>query len=335
MSDPSVSIVIRAKNEVGSIGRALHAVFSQDLKPAEVIVVDSGSTDGTLDVVKRYPVKLVSIPPEAFTFGYALNVGTDNAAGELAVYLSADAEPADAKWLNNLVAPFADQMVAGVYGKQVAYPGHNPIEEWKLARIYGPLKRVQTDNPFFSNANSCIRRSVWQQTPFVESLPGTEDHVWAKSVQGRGLSIVYQPGAVVFHSHRTGLRDMYRRRFREAQGLRLTKGGWWWVLSRLAHPPLRGWVSVASFLIGRRYSYRWVGYALVSETLEWWASIAGSIGMQTPGGEASPASARSLVDLGRPAPSVSPEGSGMSRTELSGGDHGEVEGGGQTKCESS
>jgi rhamnosyltransferase len=103
-----VSIVIRAKNEARFIGETLAAIGRQEgVGQVEVIVVDSGSTDGTQDIVRGYPARLIEIPPETFTYGRALNLGVAAARGGVVVSLSAHSLPAHERWLANLVRNFA------------------------------------------------------------------------------------------------------------------------------------------------------------------------------------------------------------------------------------
>lgn len=276
---PQVSIVIRAKNEVEHIGGVLDAVYEQQFKDFEVIFVDSGSTDGTLELVAQYPVILMTIPPESFSFGYSLNAGTERARGEYVAYLSAHALPVDSAWLGNLISPFADPQVGGVYGRQVAHPWHNPFQAWKLSKFFRNDSRTEGTKPFFSNANSCIRRSVWQSVPFCESLTGTEDFLWAKMAQLKGFKIMYQPEASVFHSHEEKLRDAYQRKLRDIQGRCQVYGACATLVERVLRPPVRSWASASAYLLGHEGGRRWILHALAFESVVWWASVVGSTRM--------------------------------------------------------
>ena len=104
----SVSVVIRAKNEARFIGDTLTALFDDNaLAPRQVVVVDSGSTDGTQAVVRSFPTTLVQIRPDEFTYGYALNLGVASVDAEIVATLSAHSLPVNADWLRNLVQPFS------------------------------------------------------------------------------------------------------------------------------------------------------------------------------------------------------------------------------------
>ena len=141
----TASVIINARNEEANIAACLEAVLSQRFSgDFEVIVVDSGSTDRTVEIVQQYPVRLCQTPPEEFSWGGNRNVGARVAQGEYVVYLGADALPTDERWLSNLVAGFDAEDVAGVYGRQVARDWAYPMEKFYLHYTYGPERRVQS-----------------------------------------------------------------------------------------------------------------------------------------------------------------------------------------------
>jgi glycosyltransferase involved in cell wall biosynthesis len=114
---PKCSIVIRSYNEEKHIGRLLTGILKQSVKDLEIILVDSGSTDATTAIASRYPVRIISIDPEEFTFGRSLNIGCREAEGEFIVISSAHIYPMYADWLERMLSPFEDSKVALVYGQ--------------------------------------------------------------------------------------------------------------------------------------------------------------------------------------------------------------------------
>ena len=135
------SIVIRTKNEAASIAETLGRIEDQDFSGSyEVVVVDSGSTDSTLQIVKKYEVKLIQIPQKEFSYGRSLNVGADIAKGTYVVNLSAHAFPRDKGWLTNLIACFDEVDVAAVYGRQLSVGKLNPFEANKNEQFFGTEK---------------------------------------------------------------------------------------------------------------------------------------------------------------------------------------------------
>lgn len=200
-----VSIVIRSKNEERFIGQVLEQIFSQDFRePFEVLVLDSGSADQTLQIVSRFPVRLYQTDPKAFTFGRALNYGASLAAGDNVVYLSAHCVPVNDQWLAKLIAPLEDETVVATFGRQEPVMGVNLIEELELSAVF-PQDPDRPPMSIFSNANCAIRRWVIEKYPFDEGIPASEDFLWRKLLPEEMRS-VYVPTASVYHSHPLSLR---------------------------------------------------------------------------------------------------------------------------------
>lgn len=224
------SILIRTKNEAKDIARTLALVRDQSLPPDEIIVIDSGSTDGTIALVQQHrDIQLLTMRPEDFTFGRSLNLGCAATDADIIVMLSAHAFPCDRDWLQHLVQPFVDPQVAGVYGKQVPHVDAYPPVERDYRSFYSDQPRVQA-NPnevgdrAFSNANAAIRRQWWEKRPFDETLSGCEDVEWAWAMLTLGTKIMYVPEAAVYHSHNEPLRQVYRRTYRETLALHTLYG---------------------------------------------------------------------------------------------------------------
>ena len=217
MTSPRASIVVRCYNEAEHIGKLLHGVYEQTVDDVEVILVDSGSTDGTLDVAKRYPIdEVVYIDPEEFSFGRALNFGCDAASGEFCVFASAHVYPTRNDWLERLLEKFDDDDVALVYGKQRG----NEVTKYSEKRIFRqwfPERDIDHQNyPFCNNANAAIRRELWEEFPYDEEVTGLEDLEWAKRVQEAGYEISYASDAEIIHVHEETAKEIYNRYRREA-----------------------------------------------------------------------------------------------------------------------
>ncbi len=207
---PTVSVVIRCRDEAAVIGGVVTAVLAQRGAPGfEVLALDSGSRDDTLAILARQPVRVAHVPPEAFSYGMALNRGARLARGEIIVYLSAHCEPVGRDWLAALVGPFAaEASVVAVFGRQVPIPGVNPIEAMTTLRNFpiAPPAGVR-----FSTANGALRRAAVLTRAFDAEVAIAEDHLWALAL-GPAERIVYVPEAVVRHSHPMSLRH-WRQRF--------------------------------------------------------------------------------------------------------------------------
>jgi hypothetical protein len=198
---PAVSIIIRTKNEERWIGHCLSMIFQQDYKDFEVILVDNASTDHTVEVAKRYSLaRIVNI--ERFRPGHALNEGIRASVGRYIVCLSAHCVPKGTNWLACLLDNFKnDHKLAGVYGRQLPVSFTDPVDKRDLLIVFGQDRRVQVKDYFFHNANSILRRDVWDAFPFDEEVTNIEDRVWGKAVTTAGYHIVYDPEAAVYHHH--------------------------------------------------------------------------------------------------------------------------------------
>lgn len=210
------SIVLPTKNGEEYLDEVLAAIFAQQVDFAfEVIVIDSGSTDRTLEILRRYPVTLLEIPPLEFNHGETRNRAIRQAKGEFIALLTQDATPADPLWLASLIDAFEDPTVAGVFGPHLTRRDCDPIEARNLVQHFlnfgAERTRYQIRSEeeylanqglydFFSNCNSCLRRSVWERLPFrVTDM--SEDQMWAQDILKSGLVKVYEPKAAVYHSH--------------------------------------------------------------------------------------------------------------------------------------
>jgi len=194
-----VSIIIRTKNEERWITSCLQAVFDQDHKDIEVIIVDNYSTDKTVEKAKKFNVRVIST--EDYLPGKAINQGIRAAKGEIIVCLSAHCIPVNKQWLSHLIADLSDIRIAGVYGRQEPMSFSSDFDKRDLLITFGLDKRVQVKDSFFHNANSAFRRHLWEEIPFDEKVTNIEDRVWAEEVIKRGYQIVYEPQASVFHYH--------------------------------------------------------------------------------------------------------------------------------------
>ena len=193
--------MIRTRNEEKWIGRCLTAISMQDVPQFEIVLVDNDSVDGTLEIAGRFGCRVVSIPRREFRYGKALNLGIEHATGEYVAIVSGHCIPTHDHWLASLVANFSDKTVAGVYGRQVPLPDSDAVDKRDLWTTFGVERRVQRTEHFFHNANSMIRRDVWQELPFDDALNGVEDRDWALKMVERGYTIVYEPLAAVHHHH--------------------------------------------------------------------------------------------------------------------------------------
>lgn len=216
-----ISIIIPAKDEAQNIARCLEGVFNQEVSYSyDVAVIDSGSTDNTTGIVQLFPkVKLIEIPPETFGHGRTRNLGAEMTGGHVIVYLNADAVPADTRWLHHLAAPLLDgpdKDLAGVFGRHLPKAGCHLYMARDLLNSMPPDRpevRTQAtalDFMIFSTVSCAIRRDRWQADPFQDDIAIAEDQQWARRILEKGFKILYQPAAMVYHSHNYSPQELYK-----------------------------------------------------------------------------------------------------------------------------
>tara|TARA_Y100000739_G_C20603668_1_gene464332 strand:+ start:233 stop:1534 length:1302 start_codon:yes stop_codon:yes gene_type:complete len=196
-----ISIIVRTKNEERWIGHCLKAIYKQNFPSFEVILVDNNSTDSTLEIAKRFPIKRF-LNIEKFLPGKAINLGIKASSGNLICCISAHCVPKNNNWLTILSKNIIEKpKIGGVYGRQIPTSFTEAIDKRDLVIVFGKDKRIQKKDYFFHNANSMFRRDIWERFNFDEEVTNIEDRVWGKKLVEEGLSIVYEPEAEVFHHH--------------------------------------------------------------------------------------------------------------------------------------
>ena len=227
-----VTIVIPTFNAGPMLDQVLSAIDSQncDVRP-ELVAIDSGSTDGTLERLQRHRATVLSVQPGTFNHGETRNAALARVDAMFAVLLVQDAVPVSSAWLGALLDPLLkDARVAGSFARQAPAPGASEItthylSRWvaaaEQARTVGPLAQEDFDrlSPVqrhavcaFDNVCSCIRTSVWREHPFRKTAIA-EDLEWARDVLLAGYRIAYAPAAVVRHSHERSVRYELQRTY--------------------------------------------------------------------------------------------------------------------------
>ncbi|MER9406669.1 glycosyltransferase family 2 protein [Mesorhizobium caraganae] len=233
------SIIIPVKNGLPHIADVYKMIAKQSVDfEFEVIVIDSGSTDGSLQAVpvddERF--RLVEIPPASFGHGRTRNLGAELARGELCVFLTHDAVPANSHWLAELVRPLReDSRIAAAFGRHIAHRDASPFVSWELEAHFAGLKRwpvvwisdareyarnqgLRQVFHFYSDNSSCLRKSVWKRHPYPD-VSFAEDQLWAKIIVEAGYRKAFSWDSIVHHSHEYSFWDRLSRSYDESKAL--------------------------------------------------------------------------------------------------------------------
>jgi len=267
-----ISIIILSKNAGVSFATLLQRLSSQKLAGSyEIIVLDSGSTDSTLEIAHSFPTKITRIKPEEFHHGRTRNLGAELASGRILVYITQDALPLYDNWLQKLTEDLNDPRVAMVVGRQIPWPDTKPPEKFFYS-YYFPEHKIEVvsgapdyyrDNMFISNVNSAIKKDVWQQFKFSEKVVLAEDKEFARRALLAGWKIVYRPDAVVYHAHDFSLRSIFQRSLDAGvalkQGVNVPRSRNL-VINRLGY-----FMSEAGYIMANQRWWKWLPYSVAYE----------------------------------------------------------------------
>ena len=220
MDNPLVSIIIRSFNEGWALRETLPALRAQEYTNWELIAIDSGSTDGSVELIRQAePRHFIEIEPHEYNPGRVMNRGMRISRGDYGVFLNADATPEGKNWLRPLVTALLDSNTAAVYGRQIPRPDCRAVFARDYDRCFGPNRESASWDHFFSMASSGIRKDIWARRGFLETIQYSEDDEYTRWCRARGYRVVYVPGSIVTHSHNYTPAQAYKRNFGEGRAL--------------------------------------------------------------------------------------------------------------------
>lgn len=227
MSPVKFSIIIPVKNGIKTLPALLAGIESQtEYNNSEIIIIDSGSQDGSIEFLNRKDVNLIQIKPEAFNHGATRNLGVSHARGEFVFFSVQDAYVEDPELFEKMVAYFEDPQVAGVCGQQIVPhdKDKNPHEWFRPFSSPQPRRiRFNNEDEFWSlapkvkreicawdNVISMYRKEILLRLPFEPVVFG-EDMLWGKAALLSGYTLIYDYSARVNHYHYHYPEYTYRR----------------------------------------------------------------------------------------------------------------------------
>jgi rhamnosyltransferase len=243
MSEPLVSIILRSYNEGWALRETLPALRTQSHTRWELIVIDSGSTDGSVELIKKMsPRHFVQIEPHEYNPARVMNHGMMLTRSNFGIFLNADATPRGDNWLAPLVAGLANPNVAAVFGRQIPRPNCDAVYAHDYERCFGPNRESAHWPHFFSMASSGIRKDIWMQRGFNDRMQYSEDDEYTRWCAMRGHQILYVPESVAMHSHNYTPTQAWKRSYGEGKALAAVwprfSMDWNWPSAVLA-----GWVN--------------------------------------------------------------------------------------------
>lgn len=220
MKDPQVSIIMRSFNEAWALRETLPALQSQEFTDWELIVIDSGSTDGSQDLIRTArPAHFVQITPAEYNPSRVMNRGMRLARGEVCIFLNADATPQGARWLRPMVEALRSPQVAACFGRQIPRPDCQAVFACDYERCFGPDREAARWEHFFSMVSSGLRKDVWARRGFREDLQYAEDDEYTRWCRSQGFEVVYVPQSVAMHSHNYTDAQAWKRSFGDARAM--------------------------------------------------------------------------------------------------------------------
>jgi rhamnosyltransferase len=211
---------MRSFNEAWALKDTLPALGSQDYRDWELIVFDSGSGDGSVDLIRAArPRHFIQLLPQDYNPSRVMNQGMALAGTPTVIFLNADATPQGTNWLRPLATALEDPETAAVFGRQIPRPDCDAVFAHDYERCFGTARESATWDHFFSMVSSGLRKDIWARRGFLEAMQYSEDDEYTRWCRAQGFRVVYCPDSVVMHSHNYTPQQAYKRSFGEAWAL--------------------------------------------------------------------------------------------------------------------
>lgn len=264
-----ISVVIPTYNAEQYIDGLLKSLIEQTVRP-EIVVIDSSSSDRTVEIAESRGAKVLRIRKEDFNHGGTRNLGVEKTSGDLVVFLTQDAMPSDPDCIANLTRPLEDSEIAASYGRQL--PREDAVPTEKFARCFNypeksslkswsNIPELGIKTFFFSNVCSAVRKKEFKKVGgFPEKLIMFEDMLLAARLLQDGYKIAYAAGAKVVHSHNYNWVQQFRRY--EMAGLSFSGNPWFLEYAKGRNEGISFLKEEMKFLVKRKMYY-WSVYALI------------------------------------------------------------------------
>jgi rhamnosyltransferase len=220
MTDPLITIAMRSYNEAWALRETLPALRAQEYTNWELLVFDSGSSDGSVELIRAaQPRQLVELLPHDYNPSRVMNQAMELARTDVVIFLNADATPQGPHWLRPLAATLQNPCIAAAFSRQIPRPDCAAVFAHDYERCFGEKRASAQWEHFFSMVSSGLRKDVWAQRGFLESMQYSEDDEYTRWCRAQGYEVVYVNESIVMHSHNYTPAQAYKRSFGEAWAL--------------------------------------------------------------------------------------------------------------------
>src|SRR5436190_17313721 len=214
MDDPPITLIMRSFNEAWALRDTLPALRAQDYANWELIVFDSGSNDGSVELIRAaQPRHFIQLLPHDYNPSRVMNQGMELARTEVVIFLNADATPQGTQWLRPLAHALRNPATAAAFSRQIPRPDCAAVFAHDYERCFGDRRESAQWEHFFSMVSSGLRKEIWARRGFLESMQYSEDDEYTRWCRAEGYEVVYVPESVVTHSHNYTPAQAYKRSF--------------------------------------------------------------------------------------------------------------------------
>ena len=275
-SSMNISVIIPTHNAGFYLQELLSRLAKQDLPPAEIIIIYSSSTDNTTEIARENGTFVMTIPKESFDHGRTRNTAALKARGEILVFMTQDALPANASLLRLLTAPLLKGEIAASCGRHIPKDDASPLEVFARHFNYpeeGSVKGIEDIQKygiktfFFSNVCSAFRKDLFVKIGmFPERVRANEDMIISARLILSGYRIAYVPEAAILHSHKYSLLNQFWRYYNIGSSLRNNR----WIF-RYAQPEGEGvaFIKKQILYVLKQHNYRWIPYIFLEMMMKY------------------------------------------------------------------
>ena len=272
------SVIIRTYNEEKHLPELLEAIKNQDksLVDIETVIVDSGSTDKTLQIAEQFNCRITYIKKEDFTVGRSLNIGCEFAKGEFLVFISGHCIPVKNDWIQQLVKPLIECKAVYSYGQQIGRDTTKFSELQVFKKFYPCQSHVPQVGYFCNNANAALLKSTWVEHNFDENLTGLEDMLLAKQLVEKRKHIAYIATAPVYHIHDETWHQIKVRYEREAIALQHIMPNVHFTLKDLLHCSISSIFLDLSIALKQKIFFHKFVEIIMFRIMQYWGTYKGN-----------------------------------------------------------